>query len=459
MSCRAIVIGGTHTGVGKTSIAIGLMSALAERGLTVQPYKIGPDFVDPTHHRAATGRCSHNLDSWMLDRPTNAGIFSRHCRDADAAIVEGVMGLYDGSTGSSASGSTAQMARWLDLPVVLVVDAWPLARSVAALVKGYVEFDPALEVAGVILNRVASDGHEELLREALYDVDGVDVLGGIPRRDELEIPERHLGLHMAGERTIPQKYVSKLGRVVEDNVDLDHLLRFVARPAKETPEEATPEAVGDVRIAVARDDVFCFYYEDNFERLEALGAELVPFSPLASSLPDSIDGIYIGGGYPENEPAAISANRSFLDGVVEFASRGGPILAECGGLMTLGNWLETLDGDRYRMAGLFPWGTRVTERPKLDYVQVTARGDSRLYPRGETARGHLFHHSEIVGDQKSSEFGRCYDVAPVREANYREGYCQRSVLASYVHVHFGSNPAYARGFVERCMEFKRERQS
>jgi len=455
MTTRALAVAGTHTGVGKTSVAVGLMAALTRRGQTVQPFKIGPDFIDPTHHRAATGRWSHNLDSWMLDRTTNRELLARRCRGADIAIVEGVMGLFDGASGGSASGSTAEMARWLGLPVVLVVDAWPLAGSVAALVDGYAEFDSELDVAGVILNRVAGQGHADLLREALADATDVPVLGAIPRRDELEIPDRHLGLHMAGERSLPDGYLDALSRTVSEGVELERLVGEVAEPVD---GDAIVERTGgsrDVRLGVAYDESFCFYYRENLELLEEAGAELVYFSPLDEGIPEGVDGLYLGGGYPEHAPARLRDNTAFQNDIVEFAEAGGPVYAECGGLMVLGEWIETQDGEQFEMTGLFSWGTKVKDDPLMDYVEVSVDAENPVFGSGTTGRGHLFHYSEIV-DGGESGGGRVYRVTPVREDEFREGYTKDSVLASYVHLHFASNPRLAEEFVGACRQFADE---
>lgn len=448
--CRAVAIAGTHTGVGKTSVAVGLMAALSRRGETVQPFKIGPDFIDPTHHRAATGRESHNLDSWMLDRATNRRLFQTYSRGADVAVVEGVMGLYDGASGGSTAGSTAEMAEWLGIPTVLVVDAWPLARSVAALVHGYADFDADLALAGVVLNRVAGQGHAELLEEALAELEGIPVLGAIPRDDDLAMPDRHLGLHMAGERGLPRDYIDRLADAVETHLDLEPLVESVAGPVAVPSEPSPSPGESDVRIAVADDEAFCFYYRHNLEQLERAGATIVPFSPLRERLPADVDGVYLGGGYPENAPEQLEANRDFRSDLVAFVDEGGPVYAECGGLMVLGDWLETREGDRYEMAGIFPWGTRVSERPSMDYVEVDIETGTPVFSEGGTARGHLFHYSEIVGDAEPSGDDGSYRVRPVREEPFREGWTRDGVLASYVHLHFGSCPRLAEAFVGRC---------
>ncbi len=449
-----MVVAGTHTGVGKTTVSVGTMAALASRGHLVQPFKIGPDFIDPSHHRAATGRWSHNLDSWILDRATNRRLFVRSSRGADIAVVEGVMGLFDGAKGGSPAGSTAEMARWLGAPVVLVVDAWPLAGSVAALVEGYARFDPEVEIGGVVLNRVAGEGHAELLEEALAAASEVPVLGAIPKRDELELPERHLGLHLAGEPGLPEGWLEALGDTVEAGLDLDEMIHSVARPVEIDESPRGPRVAGGSkpRIAVAYDEAFCFYYRDNLERLQEAGAELIAFSPLSEGLPEAVDGVYLGGGYPENAPERLAANEDFLDGLAAFAGAEGTVYAECGGLMALGEWLETRDGERYPMAGLFDWGTRMREHPRLDYVEVTVEQGAAVFEEGMQARGHLFHHSEIVEESEDARASRCYRVEPVREAPYREGYATGRVLASYVHLHFASNPAFAEAFVEACRD-------
>src|SRR5713101_3719986 len=382
----AIVVAGTHSGVGKTSVTLGLIGALRRRGLTVQPFKVGPDFIDPLHHQHASGRPPRNLDGWMLDPETNLQRFARASADAGVAVIEGVMGLFDGSDGKSERGSTAEMAKLLDIPVLLVIDASAMARSAAALIHGYTSFDPDLRVAGVILNNVAS---------------AVPILGALPRAKDLVVPERHLGLHLPHEAR--SEYVEELATLIEAHIDLDALLRSSAIDRLPAPP-ATPSLPARARLAVARDEAFCFYYTDNLELLEQAGAELVPFSPISDPLPENIDGIYIGGGYPELHADKLASNKTTRDAIREFASAGGPIYAECGGLMYLAHALE-LDGQAHPMCGVFPFSAAMPAPLAIAYVEITT--NCGLFGSGQTARGHLFHHSAIADDPDTD---RCYEL-------------------------------------------------
>src|SRR5579859_2311063 len=347
----AIVVAGTHSGVGKTSVTLGLIGALRRRGLTVQPFKVGPDFIDPLHHQHASGRPARNLDGWMLDPETNLERFARATADADVAVIEGVMGLFDGSEGKSDRGSTAEMAKLLGLPVLLVIDASAMARSAAALIHGFTSFDRHLRVAGVILNNVGGEIHAGMIRDAVAGA--VPMLGALPRAKDLVVPERHLGLHLPYEARTG--YVEQLATLIETHIDLDALLSNSV--IERLPVAATPPAVPPkARLAVARDEAFCFYYTDNLELLEQAGAELVRFSPIDEPLPENIDGIYLGGGYPELHADKLSDNKPTRDAIREFASAGGPIYAECGGLMYLADTLD-LDGQPHPMCGVLPFST------------------------------------------------------------------------------------------------------
>ena len=314
---KGVVVAGTGSGCGKTTISLGLMAALAGRGLRVAPFKVGPDFIDPGHHRQAAGRAGRNLDGWMLPRAANERTFRRSAGAADVAVVEGVMGLFDGYDGRSESGSTAEMAKWLGLPVLLVVDARSMARSAAALVQGFENFDPGLRFAGVAFNRMGSERHLRYLREALADTVRMPCLGGFDRDEAVSVPERHLGLVTAEDHPLDARRLARLAAMVEAGLDVDGLLSTLPQIAAdlETPAPQPP-ASAPARIGVARDRAFCFYYEDNLERLERCGARLVPFSPLADrELPPDLDGLYFGGGYPELSAAALAGNASMRAGV------------------------------------------------------------------------------------------------------------------------------------------------
>lgn len=451
---RGLVIAGTQSGVGKTTVTLGLLAALRRRGLVVQPFKVGPDFIDPGHHTRAAGRISRNLDGWMLSREANVALFRRQVRGADVAVVEGVMGLFDGYDGASEAGSTAQMAKWLGLPVLLVVDARAMARSAAALVHGFASFDPELTVAGVIFNRIGSTTHLEYLQQALSSLKGVRGFGGLPRDQELAIPERHLGLATTEDHPLGEGYLTHLADWLETHLDVDGLLE--ALPLLALPEEPHAEVTpSTVRLGVARDRAFCFYYPENLELLADSGAELVPFSPLNDrELPGDLHGIYLGGGYPELYAAPLAANVSMRRALKACAAAGLPIYGECGGLMYLAKEIRDLEGQAHPMTGVFPFTVRMLPRLKaLGYREVTLATASLLGPAGTRARGHEFHYSEMVG--KPTGVSCVYRLTPRKGGStVAEGYCEHNVLASYVHLHFCSNPEVPRHLVASCRRYK-----
>jgi cobyrinic acid a,c-diamide synthase len=466
---HAFIIAGTQSGCGKTTISLGLMNAFMNRGLCVQPFKVGPDFIDPGHHTQITGRDSRNLDGWMLSPDYNRTLFHRLFLGADIAVVEGVMGLYDGYDGTSESGSSAEMAKWLGLPVVLVVDARSMARSAAALVYGFSRFDPAVNLAGVIFNRIGGEGHLEYLREAMSAaLPEIPVLGGIPREELVAIPERHLGLVTADEVRLNSRWRESMTRLVERCVDLN-LLLGKTEYHQETLTEKPAHEVGPnlrkmplVSIAVARDAAFCFYYPDNLELLRQAGARIRFFSPLAGeAVPDDAAGLYLGGGYPELFAGDLSGGRTFILSVQRAAAAGMPIHAECGGLMVLSRFIESVDGKRYPMAGVLPFGTRMLEKRKaLGYMEVALRQACLLGEPPLTLRGHEFHYSEIVegegGESGANGLGFSYEIRGRRDGKVRrEGFGVGSVLASYIHLHWGSAPEAPATFVKHCARFEK----
>jgi len=451
---RGIVIAGTQSGVGKTTVTLGLLYALRRRGLAVQPFKVGPDFIDPGHHTRAAGRVSRNLDGWMLSRDDNLALFRRHAGQAQVAVVEGVMGLFDGYDGLSDAGSTAQMAKWLGLPVLLVVDARAMARSAAALVHGFASFDPDLTLAGVVFNRIGGAAHLHYLEQALSQLEKVKCLGGLPRAAHLTIPERHLGLTTVEDHPLENEHLEHLADFLEEHLDLDGLLASL--PVIAIPPEASPQPVAPtVRLGVARDQAFCFYYPENLELLARFGAELVPFSPLtAPELPENLHGLYLGGGYPELFAAQLAANEGLKDDIREQAAAGLPVYAECGGLMYLSQEIQDLEGRHYPMAGLLPLKVRMLKRLRaLGYREITLMAAGLLGPAGTKARGHEFHYSEIAA--ATGDLPRLYRLtARQGQEASPEGYCLNNVLASYVHLHFGSNPEVARHLVAHCLAYK-----
>jgi cobyrinic acid a,c-diamide synthase len=451
-----LVIAGTNSGVGKTTVVVALVRALRARGLKVATFKCGPDYLDPTYHaRASEGAC-HNLDGWMMGRAAVTATFQRASEGADCAVIEGVMGLFDGASSTSEEGSTAQIAKWLQAPVLLVVDASGMARTIAAVARGFVDFDPGLHVAGVICNRVGSRGHLDLLRESLREP---PILGGLPVEQLLAFPERHLGLVTASRGALEDETLEAWGTIASTWFGIESMLEL-ARNAPPVIASAVPgpaAAERRCRIGVARDEAFHFYYEDNLARLRELGAELVPFSPVRDvALPD-VDGLYIGGGYPEVLAEELSRNEAMLRDVRTFGSTGKPIYAECGGLMYLARAIHTLAGRYFPMAALLPVEVMMRDRlVALGYVEVETQTPSMLGPAGARFRGHQFRYSEI-GDLPS-EVGTTYSVRKRRSGEViREGYSRGSVLASYVHAHWASNAAVAAAFVRACAEARRVR--
>ncbi len=447
-----LVIAAPASGSGKTTLTLGLLAALKRRGLRVAPFKVGPDFIDPGHHAAACGRISSNLDGWMCGEQAVRDHYLRGCEGADIALVEGVMGLFDGASGDSDEGSTAEVSRWLNGRVVLVVDARSQARSAAALVKGFVEFDPRLQFAGVIFNQVGSERHCELLEQALNSTSGLPpLLGCLPRDAQVDLPERHLGLVTAED--VPVDY-SAHADLIEQHLDLERLLQVVTfHPQPHFLEERVFEPrvreSETIRIAVARDTAFCFCYPENLERLEAAGAELVFFSPLAGSLPEEIDGLYLPGGYPELYLDQLAANVGLIEKVRALAEAGLPIYAECGGLLLLCAGLNGL-----ALCGIFPAQARLLDKRRaLGYREVTFCADTPLGPRGTVARGHEFHYSEL---EMPERIKHSYRLSRKGGADLgSEGFSYKNVLASYVHLHFASNPQLAENFIQFCKTVKK----
>lgn len=452
---RAAVIAGTQSGVGKTTIMLGLLAALHRRRLKVQAFKIGPDFIDPSHHTALTGAPSRTLDGWMLSRAYNEHTFWQHLHGHDLGLIEGMMGLFDGMNGTTEAGSTAEMAKWLGVPVLLVVDASAMARSVAALLHGFRSFDPALHVAGVIFNRIGGPGHLRYLQDAVAGVAGLTVLGGLPQREEIKLPERHLGLVTPDEQAVTSQQLAQLTTLVEDHIDLTQLLQLTQLP----PRVAEPSVVQEdrgvahptrVRFGVARDAAFCFYYADNLDLLERAGAELVFFSPLHDPhLPANLQGLYLGGGYPEIHARALAANTSMRQDIRHFIEEDGVVYAECGGLMYLTRGLREADGQVLPFVGVYPTVVRMLPHLKaLGYVEVTSAPAVDPFPSG-SARGHVFHHSELEEEACWGDaITPLYQIQPSSGVeSHPGGYRYKQCRASYVHLHFGSQPAWATGLV------------
>ncbi|MEU3748891.1 MULTISPECIES: cobyrinate a,c-diamide synthase [Streptomyces] len=465
-----LVIAAPSSGAGKTTVATGLMAAFAGRGLAVSPHKVGPDYIDPGYHALATGRPGRNLDAYMCGTGQIAPLFLHGARGCDLAVVEGVMGLYDGAADQGELASTAQVAKLLKAPVVLVVDASSQSRSVAALVHGFASWDPEVRIGGVILNKVATDRHEHLLREALGG-SGVPVLGVLRRAPAVATPSRHLGLVPVAERQAAAvEAVAAQAEQVLAGCDMEALLAL-ARSAPSLDAEPwvpgagarlhaggpvvpalprnsaweVPPALRDDcpprRVAVAGGAAFTFSYAEHAELLTAAGAEVVTFDPLRDeALPEGTSGLVIGGGFPEMYGAELSANEPLRKAVAELAAAGAPIAAECAGLLYLA---RSLDGRP--MCGVLDADARMSERLTLGYRDAVAVSDSVLAPAGARMRGHEFHRTVIEpGAGALAAWG-------LRQPERRvEGFVQGGVHASYVHTHWAGSPEAAARFVEHC---------
>ncbi len=452
-SPSAFIIAGAGSSSGKTVVTLGLMESLRRRGLIVQPFKAGPDFIDPGHHSALLKRPSYNLDGWMMGRKGVEKTFDGKVAGSDVGVIEGVMGLFDGKDGLGEEGSTAELSKFLKLPVALVLDASKTARSIGAVIAGFESFDPSVAIKWVIFNKTGSPAHCRALKEAKPRDSRIKVLGCIPRDEKLMIPSRHLGLVTAGDvsKAAWKKFIKGAARTIEENIDLDGFLRDLKRSGKvrlrRSGKKAGPtRAVA--RIAVARDRAFSFYYQENLEILESFGAELAFFSPLEDKgLPKDTDGIYIGGGYPELYGNELQANVSMRDDIRQAARMGMPIFAECGGLMYLGKGIVDGYGRRHELCGVFPWTSRMLARRKaLGYRDVEIKPCPML-PEGGRIRGHEYHYSEISRPWNEKRIFRFMDRDGKR---VREGYLYKNTLATYVHVHFASNKAFAEGLVRIC---------
>ncbi|MDG9703641.1 cobyrinate a,c-diamide synthase [Streptomyces sp. DH37] len=452
-----LVVAAPSSGSGKTTVATGLMAAFAAAGLDVSPHKVGPDYIDPGYHALATGRPGRNLDAYLCGPERVAPLFLHGAAGADVAVVEGVMGLYDGAAGRGELGSTAQVAKLLRAPVVLVVDASSQSRSVAALVHGFASWDPEVRVAGVILNKVASDRHEELLREAL-DASGVPVLGALRRVPQVRTPSRHLGLVPVAERRAEAaEALAELAERVRSGCDLRALLALAhsAPPLSQEPW-APPVSADPPRgrpvVAVAGGAAFTFSYAEHAELLRAAGAEVAVFDPLRdTALPPGTAGLVMGGGFPEVYAPELSANEPLRRAVAELAASGAPVAAECAGLLYLAGEL-----DGAPMCGVLDAAARMTERLTLGYREAVAVGDSVLAPAGTRVRGHEFHRTAVdppagePGAGSAPAWGLTWGAS--RPERRVEGFVKDNVHASYLHVHWAAEPSVAQRFVGRCVE-------
>jgi cobyrinic acid a,c-diamide synthase len=451
-----IVVAATRSGDGKTTVATGLMAALRAAGLRVSAHKVGPDYIDPSYHAAATGRPGRNLDPWLVGEDRIAPLFLHGARGADIAIVEGVMGLFDGAAGRGDFASTAHVARLLDAPIVLVVTASGAGRSIAATVHGFATFDPAVRIAGVVLNQVSSARHEQILRESLAGT-GIPVLGALPAEAILRTPSRHLGLVPAAERRAEVRdWLPPLRELIAGHVDLERL-SAIARSAP--PLTALPWSAADhgggfggaggaggapVRVAVAAGPAFTFGYAEHAELLAAAGAEVSEFDPItARTLPGGTDALVVGGGFPELYAAELAANVGLRAEVRDLVAAGMPVIAECAGLLWLG---RELDGSP--QCGVLPAAATMTGKLTLGYREAVALASSPLAPAGTVVRAHEFHRTVSVPAHGPSPAWRLSDGS-------EHGWTSDSLLASYLHVHWAGVPAAADRLVAAAADSRR----
>ena len=454
-----VLLAGDRSSSGKTTIVAGLLSALRNRDLAVQSYKVALDYIDPSYHTGITGRWCRNLDGHLMPEKTIREVYAHAAEGAEVAVIEGVRGLYEGYDGDR--GSTAQIAKMLKAPVILVVDARSITRSAAALVKGYIDFAPAVDIRGVILNKVGGGRHAEKAISAIRDHAGVEVVGVIPRDDSMHLAMRHLGLvpMLEGEKRHAgfAERLDKIRRVVEEGLDIDRILEIAAEAEPlPTPELDLyrPSREGDgVRIGVALDEAFNFYYRDNLELIELSGAEVVPVSPVHDQSLPEVDGLYIGGGYPELYAKELSENRSMIGSIRGAHEEGVPIFAECGGLMYL---CEEIDwgGESRPAVGLVPAKTRKGGQRIVSYTEGEFLRDCSMGPRGASFLGHEFHHSELVFDDDARSKVE-YAIRLRRGTgieNGKDGIVEGNMVASYNHFHGASYRLFPSHFIKSARE-------
>jgi cobyrinic acid a,c-diamide synthase len=453
-----IVIAGTTSGVGKTTVSMGIMHKLAECGYMVQPFKIGPDFIDPCYHTFVTGRQSRNLDLWLMGKKGVLECFDRNSWDADLSVIEGVMGLFDGISGKRNFGSTAHISKILDASVILVVDAAKTSHSIAAMILGYTKLDPRLNVAGIIINNVASQKHSSMILEALGIQAKKKLLGIIYRNEEIRSLERYLGLIPPIEiKGKAKNAILNCAKYVADQINLDSILSLKSSKRNQSTsyrllkDEREPVC----KVAVAFDESFNFYYYDNLSSLRKNGVSLVFFSPIKDrSIPINVDGLLIGGGFPEILAQRLEINNSMKKSIHKSIVNGMPTLAECGGLMYLTKAINDnrrKNQGRYSMVGIFDTETSMTNRVTIGYTQ--AQGSGELMGRISNIHGHEFHYSELVNISSDSQFS--FDMQRGRGINGKyDGLTFNTCVASYMHLHFADTRILGR-ILDRCIKYKR----
>ena len=448
-----VIFAAAQSGSGKTTIVTGLLAALQQAGQIVQPYKVGPDYIDPGYHTLAAGRKGHNLDTWLVPEEKLPEIFQKSAGDAELCVIEGVMGLFDG--GRNGISSTAALAKLLKTPVILVLDVRSMGDSAAAIALGFRKYDPDVYIAGVILNRVGSENHRQMIEEAMEKI-SMPVLGVVYRKDELQMPERHLGLVPYME-TDAKTWVEKLGTIIGASLDLPAILDIAeAAPSLPRAEKADIFVPKKIKLAVALDEAFSFYYPASLAVLENLGAELLYFSPLNDEKIPEADGIILGGGFPEMFARQLSENTAMLAAFQKAKAKKIPLYAECGGFMYLTQYLTDFNGEKFPMAAVIPGSCQMNQRLQtVGYVEAVLQHDSILGEKGTQLRGHEFHFSS----QTAEEYPWGLSFTKLRNGQqYPGGFANDHIMASYLHVHFAGNLEAAAYFIGTCEKYAQKKQ-
>ncbi len=465
MSKGRIIISAPSSGQGKTTATMGIMAALKKRGLLVQPYKVGPDYIDTAFHTKITGVKSINLDSWLLDESDIKEMLARYSDAADISIIEGVMGLYDGASHDLLKGSTAGISKLLgNCPVIIVMQCNGMAGSAAAIVHGLKELKN-INVSGVIINKPSSMSHYNILKNAIEGNTRVKVLGFLPKDQDIEIKSRHLGLVQSSEIENMEKIIHRLAKLVEENIDMDELIS-IANSAKEVKPDGTAltartalneiESHEKVKLYVAMDKAFSFYYHENLEMLKRLGADIGFFSPMEDQIiPEDCCGIYIGGGYPEIFARELSQNISMRQSILSKAQSGMPIFAECGGYMYLNKSFQSAEGEVFDFVGFFEGESMMTQTlQNFGYAEIVSLKDNCIMRCGEKIRAHEFHKSQII--TRAEDY--CIKLNKIKDGMIREWYCgmeRKNVFGMYAHIYFPSNIKLPKRFIETCKNYKR----
>lgn len=455
---RRLMFAATTSGTGKTTICSGIQRVLKNRGLCVQPFKVGPDYIDTEYHYRASGNKSKNLDEFMLPQEEIKFLFAKSAAQADISIIEGVMGLYDGLGAGHDYCSTASMSKILDCPVILIIDGKSMAASAAALVLGYKNLDPDVKIAGVIANNVSTESHFNIIKTAVEFHTGIPVIGRIPKDEKFALSSRHLGLTPSAEMEGLDEKLNYIAQVIENYLDIDKLMELANMEPIEFQKNRRDEIkdITDVRLAMAYDKAFNFYYRDSMELLEEMGVRIIPFSPLSDEkLPENIHGIFLGGGFPEVFAKELSENQKLLREIQEKSEEGMPIYAECGGLMYLGEELEDLDKNFFSMTKILSGRSMMSKRlQRFGYCEGIAQQDTLLSKKGEIVRGHEFHYSDFISDELT-----VYDMQKKMSdgtlKKWQGGYCKKNTLGTYLHTHFAGDYRMAIRFIQKMEEYRK----